>query len=63
MALDESVKEDDDRLYETDGLTIIYEKKIAPHLNDRIIEFHSGPQGGFSIQKEGSDSGCGGTCC
>jgi Fe-S cluster assembly iron-binding protein IscA len=62
LALDESVQEGQDQLEETDGVTIIYDKNIAPHVNDRIIDYHTGPQGGFSIKKETPDLDCG-SCC
>lgn len=61
LALDESVK-DDDQLLEWDGVTIVFDNKVAPHLSDKIIDFHNDPQGGFSIKKEGPGGSCG-SCC
>lgn len=61
LALEESIQEEQDQQEEVDGISFIYEKKIASHVNDKIIDYITGSQSGFYIKKEGFDS-CGGSC-
>ncbi len=62
LALDETVNEEQDLLKEAEGVSIIYDKEIAPNVDNKIIDFIDGPQGGFSISNEGPDNSCG-SCC
>jgi Fe-S cluster assembly iron-binding protein IscA len=62
MALEESVHEGQDNVDEIEGVPLVYEKKITMHLNDKVIDFHEGPQTGFTISGEGSCSDCSGSC-
>lgn len=61
LALDESIEENKDFLEEFEGISIIYDKEIAPHISDKIIDFQEGPQGGFAIISEGPEEP--GSCC
>ena len=58
LALEESFEEQDQRR-EIDGVSFIYEEKIAPYVNDKIIDYITGPQSGFQIKRDGPDPGCG----
>lgn len=62
MALEESAHEGQDYVDEIEGVPIVYDKKITLQLNDKIIDFYEGPQGGFSISGEDSCSDCCGSC-
>lgn len=62
MALDESVHEGQDHVEEKEGVPIVYDKKITMHLNDKVIDFYEGPQGGFSISGGDSCSDCCSSC-
>lgn len=63
LALDESMREEQDQQMEIDELSFIYEKRIAPHVEDKIIDYVTGVQSGFQIKKEGPDSCCGTCSC
>lgn len=58
MALEESLG-DQDLLEENDGVSFVYEKAIAHHVNDKIIDFQTGPQAGFTIKGLNGGSSCG----
>ncbi|GEM_PF-1368676 len=62
LALDEAVNEGKDLLQEAEGVSIVYDREIAPNVDDKIIDFQGGPQGGFSIRSEGPDNSCD-SCC
>lgn len=63
LTLDESVQEEQDQREEIDGLSFVYEKRIAPHVNDKVIDFIMGPRSGFQIKNEGPDFCCGTCSC
>jgi len=62
LALEESVQ-DEDQLQEWDGVTFVYDSKVAPHLEDKTIDFQDGPQSGFMIKREGHAGPDCGSCC
>jgi len=62
LALDESLQEERDLLEHNNGVAFVYEKAIAPFVEDKVIDFQTGPRGGFSITEEGRDADCG-SCC
>lgn len=63
MALEESVDENEDQVEETEGVSFVFEKKVLPHLNDKIIDYVTTPQEGFMISKENPDTQCGSCSC
>lgn len=63
LTLEESIQEKLDHQEEIEGISFVYEKKIAPYVNDKIIDYVTGPQSGFYIKKEGPDSCCGTCSC
>jgi Fe-S cluster assembly iron-binding protein IscA len=62
MALDESVHEGRDYVDEIEGVPIVYDKKITLQLSNKVIDFHEGPRGGFSISGGDSCSECCDSC-
>ena len=75
MTLDESYDEVNDLIMVVDDLKIIYENKIAPYLEGKVVDYQTGPNEGFAIYggdgAGGCDSsgdcepsgGCGDGCC
>lgn len=63
LALEESVKEDEDQVEEAEGVPFVLEKKVVPHLDNKTIDYITSPQEGFIIRKEGKDPGCGDCSC
>lgn len=63
LALDESMQEGQDRREEIDGVSFIYEERIAPHVEDKVIDYVTGAQSGFQIKREGPDFCCGTCSC
>ena len=61
LALEESLK-DQDLLEENNGVSFVYEKGIAHYVDDRIIDFQPGAQGGFSIRSASGMTDCCGDC-
>ena len=49
-------------MVEFDGFKIVYEKKIALHLEDKVVDYHTGMQEGFTIT-DGKGTDCDGDCC
>lgn len=62
MALDESIQEGKDHVEEIDGVSFIYDNDVKVHVQGKIIDYHEGPEGGFSIMNEVDDPDCG-SCC
>lgn len=48
---------------EAAGVPFVLEKKVVPHVDDKIIDYITTPQEGFVIRKDGSDSECGDCSC
>jgi hypothetical protein len=48
---------------EAAGLRFVYNKEIAPQLADRVIDYHTSPQEGFSVTAPGPGDACGGCSC
>ena len=63
MALEGSVTEEEDQVEEMEGVPFVLEKKVLPHVSDKIIDYLTEPQEGFVIRKEGPDTGCGDCSC
>ena len=58
LTLEESFREGQDEQKEIDGVAFVYEERIAPFVNDKKIDFITGPQSGFQIKGMGPDSCC-----
>ena len=63
LALEESVEEEKDEVEKSEGISIVYEKGIESHVNDKVIDYVTSPRQGFIIAKEGPDKGCGSCSC
>jgi len=63
LTLEESIDQEKDLAEEIDGLTFIYEKGLAPHVNGKVIDYHSGVRKGFSISAANPGSSCDGCSC
>ncbi|NMB35514.1 MAG: hypothetical protein GX989_04390 [Firmicutes bacterium] len=57
------MQEGQDRQEEIDGVSFIYEERIAPHVEDKVIDYVTGVQSGFQIKSEGPDFCCGTCSC
>jgi len=58
------LQEEQDLLEQFDGVSFVYEKKIAPFVENKTIDYiDDGVQVGFAIRGEGSGSDCGSCSC
>lgn len=60
LTLEESVEQTRDQQEEIAGLSIVYEKRIAPFIEGKVIDYHTEPQNGFTIMGKGPGGDCGG---
>ncbi len=60
LALEEPHKTDNtmDQLFENSGVNIVFEKKISPYINDKIIDYQEGYSPGFTIYSQRGRMGC-----
>lgn len=63
LALEESVQEDKDQVEQQNGVSIVYEKNIIPHVNNKVIDYQVSPTEGFIIASEGPEPECGSCSC
>lgn len=63
LALEESVKENEDETEEAEGVPFVFEKRVGPHIEDKVIDYVITPQEGFMIRKENPDTQCGSCSC
>ncbi len=66
MTLEESVQEGKDVVEDLGDIRIAFDQGIANFVEGKSIDFHDGPQAGFSITDPLIDNkgpGCDGGCC
>jgi len=63
LTLEESVQEEKDIVEESGSVKLVYDKDIAGFLDGKTIDFHDGPQGGFSISDPNPGGQCDSGCC
>ncbi len=66
MTLDESVQEGKDVVEDLGELKVVFDQGIANFVDGKAIDFHDGPQAGFSITDpvpKDNDCQCEGGCC
>ncbi len=59
MTLDESYDEINDLIVIVNDLNFIYERKVSPYLEDKIVDYQTGPNEGFAIYGGNGAAGCG----
>ena len=62
LALEESVQEDEDQVERQNGVSIVFEKKLISHIENKIIDYQLTPAEGFVITTEGPNP-CGDCSC
>ena len=63
LALEESVQEENDQVEQQNGISIVFEKNIMPHIEKKIIDYQLSPAEGFVITSEGPNPACGDCSC
>lgn len=63
LTLDESVQEGKDVIEESGEIKIVFDRGISDFVDGKSIDYHDGPQGGFSITDPGASQQCDGGCC
>lgn len=63
MALDESVKDDNDIVNEIDMLKFVYEHKISPYIEGKKLDYQTGMHEGFTLFDPSQGKDCEGGCC
>ncbi len=63
LALEESVAEGEDQVEQHDGVSIVYDKNIIGHLDNKVIDYTVSPAEGFIITSEGPNPNCGSCSC
>jgi len=63
LTLEESVQEEKDVVEEKGTVKFVYEKTIGSYLDNKLIDFHEGPRGGFSISDAAPGGPCDGCSC
>lgn len=48
---------------ESQGLKVVYEKKISAHLDGKVVDYHTAPREGFSITGGEPSPDCNGCSC
>jgi len=48
---------------EKESIKFVFDKDIAGYLNGKMIDFHDGPGGGFSISDPNPRGQCDSGCC
>ncbi len=59
MTLDESYDEIKDFIIVIDNLKFVYDRKISPHLEGKIVDYQTAPNEGFAIYSDDGSGGCG----
>ena len=63
LTLDESVQEEKDIVEEKGTIKFVFDKEISAYLEGKVIDFHAGPRGGFSITDAAPGGPCDGCSC
>ena len=63
MALDESFDDEKDSVEQVDSLHFVYENKVTPHLEGKVLDYITGANEGFTLYSEDSGGECDGGCC
>jgi Fe-S cluster assembly iron-binding protein IscA len=63
LTLEESIDEENDLVEKIDGLVFTYLRGIAPYVNGKVIDYHTGPERGFSINSAQPGCSCDGCSC
>lgn len=63
MTLDELIDEEYDLVEKIDGLVFTYRKGIAPYVNGKVIDYHTGVNRGFSVTAAEPGCSCDGCSC
>lgn len=59
LALEESIDEEKDQVMEAAGFKFVYEKELAPMVDGRVVDYHTGfLRKGFSITPAGRGRNC-----
>jgi len=63
LTLEESFQEEKDLSEDLGDVKVVYDQGIASFVDGKTVDFHDGPQAGFSITDPGSADKCDGGCC
>ena len=63
MTLEESAQEGKDVTEDMGDLKLVYDQGISSFVDGKTVDFHDGPQAGFSITDPGAVDKCDGGCC